>query len=126
MKAQFPMKQVWTRAVFACVLFGAGSTQAQVVVSVPTTNSNTAIKPSYGGPKSPPLSDINSVFAKEGPLAQWGPIAVRPHFLYGLSYGDGLLNPGQLESQSSTIHTVSAGVLFEVGKHWTVDYTLSK
>ena len=70
----------------------------------------------------PSLSSINSVLAGQGPLAQWGPVAVRPNLLHRFSYGDGLLNPTQRERQSSVINTTTAGVRLEVGKHWTVRY----
>jgi len=126
MNAQIPTKQAWARAVLVCVLASAISAHAQQVISMPNLSPTISTRPSAGGYKAPPLYDINSVLSKEGPLAQWGPIAVRPHFLYQLSYGDGLLNPGQLEPQSSTIHVVTAGILFELGKQWRLDYTLSR
>jgi hypothetical protein len=61
-----------------------------------------------------------------GPLIQRGVVALRPHFLYRLVYADGLLNVGQVESGNSIIQTASLGTLVELGKRWTLDYTLTK
>jgi hypothetical protein len=60
------------------------------------------------------------------PLAKWGPVAARPHFLYRYLHANGLLNPQQREDDSSAIHTISPGVLFELGRAATFDYTYSR
>ena len=55
-------------------------------------------------------------------LLQWGPVHLRPHLLFRFSYSDGIQSqPGQ--PSTSTINEVSPGVLFEMGRHWTLDYT---
>ena len=56
------------------------------------------------------------------PLLRWGPLTAQTHLLYRASYGDGLQAiPGQ---QSKTfINEVDPGVLFQLGSHWTLDYT---
>ncbi len=72
-----------------------------------------------------PLSSINSALTKQGPLAQWGPIAIRPHFSYSLIYGNGLLRvPGDPENTS--VHTLSPGLLMEIGQNSSFDYTISR
>lgn len=81
-------------------------------------------------PLAPRLSTSGSQLAAQPavaavsaqPLAQWGPVGVRPHVFYSLSYGNGLQAlPGQ---QSDTlINEIDPGVLFQVGDHWTLDYT---
>jgi hypothetical protein len=53
---------------------------------------------------------------------QWGPVAAHPHVDYEFLYGTGLdSSPGR--SQATTIQTVAPGVLFNLGSHWTLDYT---
>lgn len=74
----------------------------------------------------PALSDIRSAFSKLGPLAKWGPISVRPHALFRYTYGDGLLNPTQLERQTSSIYSGTAGAMIEVGRHWVANYNITK
>ena len=55
---------------------------------------------------------------------RWGPVAVHPHLDYQFSYGNGLRSsPGQ--QQDSIVQQVSPGVLFNLGDHWTLDYTPS-
>jgi hypothetical protein len=55
-------------------------------------------------------------------LASWGPISVYPHLLYSLTYGNGLeAEPGT--NSTTWVNTVSPGVLFKLGNHWTLDYT---
>jgi len=43
-----------------------------------------------------------------------------------LSYGDGLLNPTQIERQSSVINTTVAGVQLEIGAHWKLSYAMTR
>jgi Putative beta-barrel porin 2 len=53
---------------------------------------------------------------------QLGPITLHPHLDYQLSYGNGIQSsPGQ--ARNTIINQVSPGILFNLGKHWTLDYT---
>lgn len=53
------------------------------------------------------------------------PIAVRPHFDYGIRYGDGILRaPG--EPINTSVQSFSPGVLFEGPAHWVLDYTFTR
>jgi hypothetical protein len=53
---------------------------------------------------------------------QFGPLVVRPHVLYRFLYGTGISwSPGQ--QQDMIVQQLSPGVLFDVGDHWTLDYT---
>jgi hypothetical protein len=94
---------------------GALSAAAQSVVS------------STPAPSAPPAglqpgaTDEGLTNPSTAPL-QWGLIAVRPHAFYRLTRGDGIQpSPGQ--QTTTTISTISAGLLFEIGKRWTADYT---
>ena len=53
---------------------------------------------------------------------QWGPVVLHPHLDYQFLYGNGIQSsPGQ--QQNSIVQQVSPGVLFNLGDHWTLDYT---
>jgi hypothetical protein len=53
---------------------------------------------------------------------QLGPVTVHPHLDYQLLYGNGIQSsPGQ--QQDTIVQKVSPGVLFNLGDHWTLDYT---
>jgi len=61
---------------------------------------------------------------------KWGPVTVRPHVYYQFTYGEGIpagaTNTGtstNLVLVDTTIHEFSPGVLFVLGRHWTLDYT---
>jgi hypothetical protein len=80
-------------------------------------------------PSKPPLhllSDTRDAGLTDRATAplQWGYVSVRPHALYRVTRGTGILSlPGSTEK--TTISTVSPGLLFEVGQRWTADYTPS-
>jgi hypothetical protein len=53
---------------------------------------------------------------------QWGPFTARPHAFYQFVYATGILSaPGA--PQRTTIQTISPGILFDLGNHWSLDYT---
>ncbi len=53
---------------------------------------------------------------------QWGPVTLHPHFIYRILYGTGIQSaPGQ--TQATVVQQFSPGVLFAIGRHWTLDYT---
>ena len=55
-------------------------------------------------------------------LLQWGPVALHPHVDYQFLYGNGIQSsPGQ--QQNTIVQEVSPGVQFNLGDHWTLDYT---
>jgi hypothetical protein len=68
----------------------------------------------------PPPGRISGPLEK--PLAQWGPIAVRPHAYYSFTYGTGIPAAGS-NHVTTTIQDVSPGILFNIGSHWNLDYT---
>jgi hypothetical protein len=75
-----------------------------------------------GGSPVSALSGITPMLSREGPLAQWGLVSVRPHLLYRLLYGDGIQSsPGQ--PVTTAIQQFAPGILFGLGTHWTLDYT---
>src|SRR5271170_2121787 len=72
---------------------------------------------SLAGPVSP------QAYVPTGPgIVEWGPIAVYPHLVYQVTYGDGIqAQPGT--NSTTWINTVSPGVYFKIGDHWSIDYT---
>jgi hypothetical protein len=105
----------------------AATMHAQVVIGSPVgTTTPVTYAPAPSTQKTAqPLSNIASAFANQGPLAVWGPIALRPHFAYSVIYGDGILRvPG--EPANTTIQTLSAGILTQLGKYTSLDYTLTQ
>jgi hypothetical protein len=53
---------------------------------------------------------------------KWGAFTLRPHPYYQFLYADGLqYNPGL--AATTLIHNISPGVLLEMGRHWTLDYS---
>lgn len=111
-----------------CLFGTAAVTKAQNVVAPPLPTYSTTppavqaqldeaagVSPEEGrGPAAPDWAN----------LLQWGPVTLHPHATYQFIYGTGLQSaPGQ--PQSSVVQTVSPGVLFDLGTHWTLDYTPS-
>jgi Putative beta-barrel porin 2 len=53
---------------------------------------------------------------------RWGPLVLQPHFFYRFLYGDGIqASPGH--PLVTSINSISPGLLFDAGEHWTFDYT---
>lgn len=106
-------RQIARAAVFALSL-GAFSAAAQSVVAPPPPPPDTAVLTSGASGevfKTPQTAPI-----------QWGDVGVHPHVFYRLTYGDGVqVTPGLQEK--TTVHSVSPGLAFDYGSHWTADYT---
>ena len=70
-------------------------------------------------PAAPPVTPT-----AEKPLLQWGPVDLHLHLFYQFLYGDGVpAAPGQ--GYTTAINALYPGVLFQLGEHWTLDYTPS-
>jgi len=113
--------------VFIKAFLGSSSHgQAVIGISPGSTSSGVFAPGGSNKPNQPaPLSSIKSAMAKQGPLFQWGVLALRPHFSYGVTYGNGILRvPG--EPENTTVQTLSPGVLLELGSRATLDYTLTR
>lgn len=109
-------------------LFLVNSCFGQVVIGQPRITDSSAAPNSAGAsPTGAPgsLSNIKSALGKQGPLAQFGPIAIRPYTNYTIQYGDGFLRvPG--EPTNSTRQTLALGLLSEVGSTWSVDGAVTR
>ncbi len=108
-------------ALAGLLALNASTTFAQSVVSPinaspSTATQTTAPTPSPGGATGPSAP----VAATEG--LRWGLATLRPHFSYRFLYGDGIqASPGN--ASTTAIHSIAPGLLTEVGRHWTLDYT---
>ena len=108
----------------AAVLYFVPSIFPALAQSVLTTTPQTPATPS--AVQEHQNSNPMQVFApaeSATPLPlQWGPVTLHPHVGYQFLYGNGLQSsPGQ--QQSSIVQRVSPGILFNLGDHWTLDYT---
>jgi hypothetical protein len=55
---------------------------------------------------------------------QWGPVSFHPSLSYQFLYGTGIQSsPGT--NSATIVQTISPNFLFEVGSHWTLDYSPS-
>jgi len=103
----------------AGLLVSAAPAHAQSVIA-PTT-------PAASAQLSDSLAEAGvtpSATSATSPL-QWAGVAIRPHFLYRYLYGDGIQSgPGR--ETKTTVHTLSPGVLFELGSRWSLDYTATQ
>jgi hypothetical protein len=59
---------------------------------------------------------------EQKPLAQWGPVSVRPHVFYRFLYGDSIPST-TTNFVSTSIQQISPGIFLGLGNHWSLDYT---
>ncbi len=52
----------------------------------------------------------------------WGTVVMRPHLFYRFTEGSGIPAAGT-NHVATAIYEFSPGLLFEIGRHWTLDYT---
>lgn len=93
---------------------------AQEDAVVPPTPSPVPTQQQFGVSMVP---DPSLLFAllPDSPF-QWGSLIMKPHFLYRFLYGDGIqATPGH--QLTTAINSFSAGLLLDIGSHWTLDYT---
>lgn len=53
---------------------------------------------------------------------QYGPVVLRPHLFYGVSYGNGIA-VGLNYAQNTVIQQLSPGMTVDLGRQWSLDYT---
>lgn len=59
--------------------------------------------------------------AQKSPF-RWGLVTLRPHLFYRFTEGTGIPTAGT-NHVATAIHEFAPGLLFEIGRHWTLDYT---
>ena len=110
-------------AAVLCLLSPILPTLAQSVLSSPpqTPAVPTAVQEQQNSNPMQVFAPLEEILAL--PLSlQWGPFATHPHVDYQFSYGNGIQSsPGQ--QQNTIVQQLSPGILFNLGDHWTLDYT---
>ncbi len=91
--------------------------ESQPATSQPTDSEATA------GSESSSASGPASARSLQQPF-QWRKLTFRPHVSYQFMYGNDILSRSN-QSHETIIQTISPGMLMELGKHWTLDYTPS-
>ncbi len=112
------------RGLVTLFLTSALHVSAQTVIGASGLgNAGTGNAASIPGTQTTPISSVAAAIARPAPLWQSGAVSIRPHIGYEVVYGTGILRiPGHEEK--TTLQTVSPGILIEVGKRTTFDYTL--
>ncbi|MEO6994455.1 MAG: hypothetical protein ABI273_12550, partial [Lacunisphaera sp.] len=100
------------------LITGAVSVLGQAVISPPPAVSN--IPPAF--PQPTVTESVPAAPAPEVSPFQWGFVTAHPHLSYRFLYGDGIQSTPGVQTKTS-INSISLGVLFNVGSHWTLDYT---
>jgi hypothetical protein len=77
---------------------------------------------SQSGEPLPEGEEVSRDLSRWMPPWQAGPLTLRPHFDASYSYATGLLTSGG-EPGSTTTFQLAPGLLFQLGTHWTLDYT---
>ncbi|HEX4645742.1 MAG TPA: outer membrane beta-barrel protein [Verrucomicrobiae bacterium] len=106
----------------ACLLTFARAAEAQQVIAPPAEVP--VIPPAQQQFQTNGVGYIAAVEtpAPEMPPLQWGPVDLHPHADYHVSYGDGIQSsPGH--GIKTVINEISPGMLFNAGRHWSLDYT---
>jgi hypothetical protein len=115
-------------AALICLFGAAGDARAQSVL-MPSQPTYSAVPPAVQEIQNEGEGTLPGALPRFNlpafsDLVHWGPVTVRPHFIYSASDSTGIQSaPGQ--SQSSLIQTFSPGVLLNIGTHWSLDYTPS-
>jgi len=107
----------------------SGAARAQSVITPPPPSVSTtppAIEALGPGEMQvfPPNSVAANLMDELHPL-QWGPVTLRPHANYQFTYGTGVRFSTNQPPADTIVQTFSPGILFELGEHWTLDYTPS-
>jgi Putative beta-barrel porin 2 len=110
-------------ALFSLLVFSHSSKAQQVIASPPpTATAESAWQQSETNQFQVFSPEGTIPFASENEPFKWGPFVARPHLFYQFLYGNGIQSsPGN--EQDTVIQTVSPGILFDLGAHWTLDYT---
>ena len=116
---------VWSWFALVAVMVVAERLVATQVIMAPPPVSVTppALQPSES------QTNAMEVFIPAGSVREnlpqpfkYGPVTVRPHLSYRFMYGDGIQS-APTNQQKTVIQEISPGILVELGRHWTVDYT---
>jgi hypothetical protein len=116
--------RIWPRTLFSLLILSRAAEAQQAIAPQPQSaatpepiwqQTETNQFEVFGPEGTKPVTGQDQPF-------QWGPVTTRPHLLYRFLYATGLpLSPGN--QQNTMIQEYSPGVAFDIGTHWTLDYT---
>lgn len=66
---------------------------------------------------------LGSMNGNEANPFQYGPVTLRPHVSYGLTYAIGIKSDVNNSTPGGINQQLSPGLTADLGKHWSVDYT---
>lgn len=116
-----PFYRPWVVALSGFLFLTSPALAQDVISSPPTTPAVPTAVQDMQNNNPMQVFAPTPVTASPYPL-QWGPVTLHPHVDYQLSYGNGVQSaPGQ--PHNTLINQVSPGMLFNLGDHWTLDYT---
>jgi len=112
-------------ATALCLLAVARATEAQSVLTPPPPFSITPpavlqLQTEKAG--AIPSEETGFGIPLGASLLQWGPVNLRPHLLYRVLYAAGIPAAGT-NDVNTVIQSISPGMLFTLGSHWSLDYT---
>lgn len=111
-----------TTVLGACFAFKVpAASYAQSIIAESTAEANSRFDESVTAAGFAPSSPASGGYSPFN-LRQ---MTVRPHFSYRYLYGDGIRS-GPSRQENTSVHTVSPGVLFELGPRWQIDYTATQ
>jgi hypothetical protein len=115
------------KTLFAAVSVWVCVTEAQQVIVPQSQSSYSTMPPAmYDEATNSQMEVFDSNPSAANSLADepfhWGLLTLRPHVFYSLTYADGLQSSPS-NHQASAINAISAGMLINIGRHWSLDYT---
>ena len=104
---------------------GQGTSAASATSATPSISPGTSATPATGDANAPKeAAATGPLAAPMNALARWGAVHIHPHASYQFLYATGIHNrPGN--NEDTYTHTISPGVLLDLGPHVTLDYTPS-
>lgn len=108
-------------ALFAAWLTAKAQSVVAPIPSAPEPPPDFRQSPTVQNEAVPPAEAAAGTLQETSPY-KWGPVTLYPHLLYRFLYGDGI-EVSQGVRASTYENDVSPGLLFDLGKLWTLDYT---
>src|SRR3984957_10782977 len=116
-------KNIWILSLIGLLLLNRAAQAQQVIMSPSQSYTNAPI---WQQTQTNEFQVFTPEEATSGPQQgqpfQYGPLIARPHLSYQFIYATGIQSsPGT--NQNTVINEFSPGILFDLGTHWTLDYT---
>ena len=117
------LKRVFQAAVLGCLAYGRTAKAQEVFLPRPEISLTPVSVQQFetNGMVFLPTGSAAERGAQRSPFG-WGLVTLRPHLYYRFTAGDGI-PAGGTNHVATAIHEFAPGLLFEIGRHWTLDYT---